>query len=93
MLSKTKKNFVKWFAKEHSMNEALVAMIIDAFEQWIKTEILNGSAVRLAFGKFHLVENKYSGKGLSGNGHIHRYRPKFSWLQVFKEEVDKVTHI
>lgn len=91
-MTKTKKDFIKDFCESNPFNKTLVSMVVDKYEQWIKHNMLLGNCIRMEFGKFSVVTNKYVPKGMqekSPGFHRHTYRPCFKFLQRFKAEIDR----
>ena len=87
-----KKDFVAWCCASTPYNKTMVLHIIELYQQWIQSSLLSGHDVRMDFGKFTVKENKYSDRGMYKNKpdyHMHAYRPGFSYLQRFKEDMDK----
>lgn len=93
---KTKKDFIKEFLKTNPFNKTLVQTVVNAYESWIKENLLAGNAVRIEFGKFCILENRYVPSGMQEKSvtfHRHMYRPSFKFLQKFKAEVDKAEEV
>lgn len=92
MSTLTNKDFTKKICAEAQLNKETVTTVVTAYEEWIKQCLLSGKSVRLPFGKFCMVENRYAPHGMqqkSTSFHSHTYRPLFKFLQKFKAEVDR----